>query len=129
MERVSHIRVSSVIICMQLLNIFQIRFQHVQDDPGLSQEDQGVFCHKEIAALAAQVRDRDAAAAGGEGPVFHDHALAAGGGKAAVDQIGKALFRLKTGTPFSIIPHDTAAGAFSSRDRASSWYRDREYGN
>lgn len=69
-ERVSHIRVSSVIICMQLLNIFQIRFQHVQDDPGLSLEDQGVFCHKEIAALAAQVRDRDAAAAGGESPRF-----------------------------------------------------------
>lgn len=76
----------------QLLNIFQIRFQHVQDDPGLSLEDQGVFCHKEIAALAAQVRDRDAAAAGGEGPVFHDHALAAGSGEASVDQIGKGAF-------------------------------------
>ena len=55
-------------------------------------EDQGVFRHKEIAALAAQVRDRDAAAAGGEGPVFHDHALAAGGGEASVDQIGKGAF-------------------------------------
>ena len=43
-------------------------------------------------SLAAQVRDRDAAAAGGEGPVFHDHALAAGGGKAAVDQIGEGAF-------------------------------------
>lgn len=38
------------------------------------------------------LRDRDAAAAGGEGPVFHDHALAAGSGEASVDQIGKGAF-------------------------------------
>ena len=67
------------------LYVLQVCPQHFPDDFHIAAEQKGVFRCEEIAALAAQIRDIDAAAADAEPSVFHNHALAAGGGKGVVD--------------------------------------------
>ena len=82
-------------ILIALLYVLQIRPQHVEDDPGISPEQQRILRHKKVAAPLAQAGDLYASPAGAELSVLDHHTLAAGRGKTVVDQIGKGAFQVE----------------------------------
>ena len=98
-DLVSHILVSSVMIPITHLYIFQVCPQHFQNDFQISAEQKCIFCHKEIAAFLAQTGNINTTSTGAELSIFHDHALMTGSGKTALNQIGEGALQIKYRRP------------------------------
>ena len=98
-DRVNQLLVKSVMILIGS-NVLQVCPKHLEDDLHIAPEQEGVFCHKEIATLFTQPWYLNTPAAGTDLAVLDDQALVTGRGELVLDQIGESRFQVEDRAAF-----------------------------
>ena len=76
-------------------DVFQVSPEHFEDDLHIAPEQEGVFCHKEIATLFTKTRNVNAPSTGADLAVLNDQTLVAGCGELVLNQIGEGRLQIE----------------------------------